>query len=404
MIKKIPIAALIPGMYVHDLNCGWMEHPFLSNRFMVRDEHQLENIRTLGIRELYIDTEYGLDMPHAPTQAEVEADLRRHMERIAAPSLPEAAAPRRIELEEEIPRARKLHTEANRIVRNLLSDIRLGAQIRLDRVEPMVEPIVDSIFNNSNALLPLAGLKRHDTYTFEHSVSACALMVAFARELALPRNTILEIATGALLHDVGKAKVPDAILNKPARLTPDEFEQMKLHVTHSARLLEQTSGISQTALQVASQHHERYDGGGYPNGISGEAISLYGQMAAIVDVYDAISSNRVYHTGLQPSEALKKLLEWSSHHFEPRLVHTFIRAIGIYPTGSLVRLQSGRLAVVREQNETDLLHPRVLAIYHAGDHGFLSSPEIIDLSQTREEVLGHEEYRTWKLNPKSWLP
>ena len=399
MIKKISVADLIPGMYIHDLNCGWMDHPFLTNSFAVEDEEKVAKIRAQGIRELYIDTERGLDVAHAPTREEVQAELQQRMVDIATRQ-PEK--PRQTALAEEAPRARKLHTEANRIVRHLLSDIRLGAQIELDKVEPLVETMVDSIFANQNALLPLAGLKQHDSYTFEHSVSVCALMVAFSRGLELPRETIREIALGALLHDVGKARVPEAILNKPARLTEAEFTQMKNHVVQSIILLQHTEGVSPTALQVAGQHHERYDGSGYPNGLQGEGISLYGQMAAIVDVYDAISSDRVYHKGMPPSEALKKLLEWSSHHFEPRLVHNFIRAIGIYPTGSLVRLESGRLAVVREQNEHDLLHPVVQVIYHGGQHHYLP-PETVDLARSQDRVVGHEDFSKWNIDPRPWL-
>lgn len=400
MIKKISIAALIPGMYVHDLNCGWMDHPFLSNRFRVDDEARIAEIRALGIQELYIDTDLGQDEPNAPTHAEVQADLRQRMESITA-STPVKS--RQVVLEEETPRAKKLHTEANRIVKDLMSDIRLGAQIKLDQMEPMVESMMDSIFRNPNALLPLAGLKHHDSYTFEHSVGVCALMVAFARELQLSRDIIREIGMGALLHDVGKARVPEAILNKPGRLNDDEFRQMKAHVVQSTALLEKTPGVSATALVVASQHHERYDGSGYPHRLKGEAISLYGQMASIVDVYDAISSDRVYHKGLQPSEALKKLLEWSNHHFEPQLVHNFIRSIGIYPTGSLVRLESNRLAIVLEQNERDLLHPKVLIIYHAVDRAY-RLPEKVDLSKSHDHVVGHEEFRKWNINPRYWLP
>lgn len=400
MIKKIPVDALVPGMYVHDLNCGWMEHPFLTNAFRVDDEARVAKIRNLGIRELYIDTSRGLDVPHAPTREEVDARLQKRMEAIAAAR---PAEPAHASLAAEAPRARRLHREANRIVRSLLTDIRLGAQIELDKVEPLVETMVDSVFSNQNALLPLAGLKRHDTYTFEHSVSVCALMVAFARGLELPRELIREIALGALLHDVGKAKVPEDILNKPAKLTEAEFAKMKNHVVQSIILLQHTPGISETALMVAGQHHERYDGTGYPNKLKGEGISLYGQMAAIVDVYDAISSDRVYHKGMAPSEALKKLLEWSEHHFEPKLVHSFIRAIGIYPTGSLVRLESGRLAVVREQNEHDLLHPVVQVIFHIGRECYLP-PETVDLARSQDRIVGHEDFRKWNIDPRPWLP
>lgn len=396
MIKKIAVAELIPGMYIHDLNCGWMDHPFLTNSFRVEDEARVARIAELGIKAVYIDTSRGLDVPHAPTREEVQAELQQRMEAIVTQPQ-EKPQPR--SLEAERPRAHRLHREANRIVRHLLTDIRLGAQIELDRMEPLVEAMVDSIFSNQNALLPLASLKRHDSYTFEHSVSVCALMVAFSRELELERDLVREIALGALLHDVGKAKVPEDILNKPAKLSEAEFAKMKNHVVQSILLLQHTPGISETALMVAGQHHERHDGSGYPNRLQGEAISLYGQMAAIVDVYDAISSDRVYHKGMAPSEALKKLLEWSSHHFEPRLVHNFIRAIGIYPTGSLVRLASGRLAVVQEQNEGDLLHPVVRVIYHAGLQQYLT-PARLDLSRSQDSVVSHEDFAQWQINPQ----
>ena len=178
---------------------------------------------------------------------------------------------------------------------------------------------------------------------------------------------------------------------------------MQEHVTFSIQILEETPGILPISMQVAAQHHERYDGSGYPYQLKGETISLYGQMASIVDVYDAISSDRVYHKGMQPSEALKKLLEWSEHHFDPKLVHSFIRAIGIYPSGSLVRLESGRLAVVREQNEGDLLHPQVEVIYHSERRCYLT-PERIDLRRVPDRVVSHEEYSKWNIDPKNWLP
>ncbi|MDR0673912.1 MAG: HD-GYP domain-containing protein [Zoogloeaceae bacterium] len=400
MIKKIPVADLLVGMYIHDLNCDWMEHPFLTNSFTVDGKARIAKIRSLGIREVYIDTDRGLDVTNAPTEEEVRAALQQRMESIASSGY---ERPRQIELAEEAQRAQRLHTEANRIIRAMMTDVRLGAQVEVDRMEPLVENLVDSIFRNQNALLPLAGLKRHDDYTFEHSVSVCALMAAFARGLDLPRQTIKEIALGALLHDVGKSKVPDAILNKPSRLTAAEFARMQEHVTFSIQILEETPGILPISMQVAAQHHERYDGSGYPYQLKGETISLYGQMASIVDVYDAISSDRVYHKGMQPSEALKKLLEWSEHHFDPKLVHSFIRAIGIYPSGSLVRLESGRLAVVREQNEGDLLHPQVEVIYHSERRCYLT-PERIDLRRVPDRVVSHEEYSKWNIDPKNRLP
>jgi putative nucleotidyltransferase with HDIG domain len=399
MIKKISVTDLVPGMYIHDLNCDWMEHPFLTNSFLVDGKARIAKIRSLGIHEVYIDTDRGLDIANAPTKEEVQAELQQRMENIVGGH----DRPRQATLAEETQRAWRLHTEANRVIRKLMSDARLGVQIEVDHMEPLVENMVDSIFRNQNALLPLAGLKLHDDYTFEHSVSVCALMVAFARGLDLPRQTIKEIALGALLHDVGKSMVPDAILNKPGKLDAAEFARMQEHVVFSIQMLQETPGITPIAMQVAAQHHERFDGSGYPRRLKGDAISLYGKMSSIVDVYDAISSDRVYHKGMQPSEALKKLLEWSNHHFDPKLVHSFIRAIGIYPSGSLVRLESGRLAVVREQNEGDLLHPQVEVIYHTGSQCYLT-PERIDLRHSNDRLVSHEEFSKWNIDPKTWLP
>lgn len=400
MIKKIVVDQLQPGMYVHDLNCGWLDHPFLTNSFFVKDEAVIEKILAVGVRELYIDTIKGADVFLARTQQEVNDELDQQMLEIARKK---SDKPLVADLAEEGGRARRLHGEANRIVRNLMGDVRLGLQLEVDRLEPLVENMVDSIFRNQDALLPLAHLKSHDSYTFEHSVSVCALMVAFGRGLKLPRETIKEIALGGLVHDVGKAKVPDSILNKPAKLTDDEFTRMKSHVVQSIIILQNTPGIGDQALHVAGQHHERFDGTGYPNRLKGPQISLHGQMAAIVDVYDAISSDRVYHKGMPPSVALKKLLEWSQHHFDPLLVQSFIRAIGIYPSGTLVRLDSGRLGVVMEQNEGNLLQPVVRVFYHAVKQYYLP-PETIDLARAQDRVVSTESYEKWKIDPHQWLP
>jgi putative nucleotidyltransferase with HDIG domain len=402
MIKKIAIEQLKPGMYIHDLNCGWMDHPFVSNRFTVKDETVALELRAIGVHELYIDTDKGPDIAEAKTEEEVSHEIQEQMLHIAE----ERPAPMvAVTLAEEAPRAHKLHGEANRIVKGIITDIRLGQQIEMEKVEPLVENMVDSIFRHQDALIPLARLKTHDEYTFQHSVSVCALMIAFARGLKMSRDVIKEIAVGALLHDVGKARVPDSILNKPAKLTDAEFTKMKSHVVQSIIILQNTPGISQIMLDVAGQHHERFDGTGYPNKLKGDEISIYGQMGAIVDVYDAITSDRVYHKGMPPTEALKKLLEWSKFHFDPEMVQAFIRTLGIYPSGSLVRLQSGRLGVVMQQHAEKLLLPLVKAFYHADKLHYLP-PEEIDLAKPgcRDRIISHESFEKWGIDPARWLP
>lgn len=401
-IKLIAISQLRPGMYVQDVNCSWMDHPFVTNCFMVKDRHRIVEIKALGVRELYIDTLKGLDIPG---EAKSEADIRHDVDaRMAEIAQEVQAVPQRAILAREMERARQLHGEANRIVRGIVHDIRMGKQIELEQVEPLVENMVDSIFRNQNALLPLARLKDHDNYTFQHSVSVCALLVSFARGMKLDRAVIKEIAIGGLLHDVGKAKVPDDILNKPAKLSEAEFAKMKSHVVQSILILQNTPGISQIALDVAGQHHERYDGTGYPNKLKGNAISLYGRMGAIVDVYDAISSDRVYHKGLAPTAALGRLLEWGKYHFDMELVRTYVKCIGIYPTGSLVRLESGRLGVVVEQNEEKLMQPKVRVMFHAENKRYLP-PELIDLAWPgcKDHINGHEEFEAWHIDSRRWV-
>ncbi|HRP67724.1 MAG TPA: HD-GYP domain-containing protein [Thauera sp.] len=399
MIKLIPVARLRPGMYIHDLRCGWLQHDFVRNRFLLGDEDDVRKVRALGVAAVEVDTERGLDpdtLPTVPTATPV-AEAENAGGTGDGPRLQTAS-----KVANPFERARALHREASAIVRDLLNDIRLGKQIEIEKVEPLVERIVDSIFTQQDALLPLARLKQHDSYTFQHSVSVCALMTAFARTLQLPRELIHEIAVGALLHDVGKARVPDEILNKPGKLTDAEFDRMKSHVVQSKIILQATPGISQIALDVAAQHHERFDGTGYPNKLKGEQISLYGRMGAIVDVYDAISSNRVYHKGMAPTEALRKLLDWSANHFEPRLVKAFIRSVGIYPTGALVRLESKRLAVVQAQHADKPMQPTVKVIFHTAGHYL--RPEDVDLRRSQDRIVGHEDFTDWNIDPARWLP
>ncbi|MBS0509559.1 MAG: HD-GYP domain-containing protein [Proteobacteria bacterium] len=398
MIRRIHINQLRPGMYIHDLNCSWLEHNFVRNRFAVKDAETVAKVRAIGVAEIDIDTDRGADVveepPVAPAAARPTSVRRFAASSARVVTTDKAGSP--------VERARRLHGEATRIVRDMMGDVRLGRQIEMEKIEPLVERMVDSIFRDQDALLPLARLKEHDDYTFQHSVSVCALMTAFARTLELPREVIREIAVGALLHDVGKAKVPDEILNKPAKLTDAEFEKMKNHVVQSKIILQGTPGISDIALDVAAQHHERYDGTGYPNKLKGEAISLYGQMGSIVDIYDAITSNRVYHKGMAPTEALRKLLEWSAMHFKPTLVQAFIRSVGIYPTGSLVRLESRRLAVVQAQHADKPMQPTVKVIFHAD--GRYLQPEDVDLRRSQDRIVGHEDFATWNIDPARWLP
>jgi putative nucleotidyltransferase with HDIG domain len=401
MIKRIRSDQLQPGMYIHDLNCGWMEHPFALNAFKVDDEKTIAKIIATGIRELYIDSSKGLDVRNAQTHDEFHAELHEQITALAENHVIKPLQPS--PLKEEIHLARTVHIEAHNVVHNLMSDVRMGKQIELAKTSPIVERITDSILRNKDAFISLARIKKKDEYTFQHSVSVCALLVAFCRAMEYGKDVIMEAGIGGLLHDAGKMKIPDYILNKPGPLVESEFEVMKSHAAIGRELLKQTPGMSETAIVITGQHHERYDGTGYPDKIKGDEIAQLGQMASIVDVYDALTSDRIYHQGLEPTAALKKLFEWSKFHFNPELVQHFICMIGIYPVGSLVRLKSGMLGIVVNPGTENLLRPIIRTVFDIKrEHSV--TPSDIDLSlQLGDSIVQHESPHRWGIDPFQYL-
>lgn len=400
MIKRIRSDQLLPGMFIHDLNCGWMDHPFAFNSFKVKDAKTIEQIIALGIRELYIDSQKGLDVADAQTHDEYHAEIHEKITSLIEKH--EIKTPPPVPLREEVLQAKVVHTQAHNVVHHLMSDIRMGKQIELAKVSPVVEHITDSIFRNKDAFISLSRIKNKDEYTFQHSVSVCALLVAFSRAMNFEKEVIMEAGIGGLLHDVGKMKIPDHILNKPGALTEAEFSVMKSHAASGRELLEQTPGIPEVAILITGQHHERYDGTGYPNKLHANEISQFGQMASIVDVYDALTSNRVYHKGMEPTAALKKLFEWSKFHFNAELVERFICLIGIYPVGTLVKLESNMLAVVISPGHENLLRPTVRTVFDI-THDHSIPPQDIDLATKIDSIVQYESPTQWAIDPFKYL-
>lgn len=398
-IKRVRVEDLKEGMYVHDLNCGWLEHGFLRQQFLLRHPGQIQKMKDQGLNEIYIDTARGDDVAGAPTQEEIQRGLDRQLKRSAEAGA--ALAPARVSQKEESAAARLILGEAEGVVNGLLQDVRLGKQVDPDTARPLVKAMQASVLRNPGALISLSRIKAADTYTFQHSVSICALLVSFAHALGMDAATVEEAGLGGLLHDIGKMKIPHEVLNKPGRLTEEEFQTMKSHAALSRDLLTGVPGISEMVIQIAGEHHEKVGGGGYPRGIAGPEISQIGRMTAIVDVYDALTSNRVYHKGAEPSGVLKNLLEWSGTHLDGDLVQQFIRTLGIYPVGSLVRLSGGRLAVVVEQSE-DLLRPVVRVVYDSGRKLHLQ-PRDLHLIRATEQIVDFEEPLEWGLDPTSFL-
>jgi HD-GYP domain-containing protein (c-di-GMP phosphodiesterase class II) len=399
MIKKIQVKQLEPGMFVQDLNCGWLKHPFMCKSFTVKNDKIVAKIHDYGIREVYIDTDKGTDVDDAPTREEVSKQIDSEIDDMIKS---DTAARNLVPVREEIKRAKEVKKEAKKTIENLMNEVRLGKQIEVEKVDHVVEKMVESIFRNSDALSSLGRIKTVDDYTFMHSVSVGVLMISFGKFLGLDLGLIKEIGVGGLLHDVGKVNVPVEILTSPEKLSDKECLEVREHVRHSRKILEETPDMNKNAITVAAHHHERVDGSGYPEKLQGKEIHIFAQMAAIADVYDAMTSQRCYQRQYPPSETLKKLYEWDGA-YNRELVQQFIRCVGIYPVGSLVRLESGLIAIVMEHGDNSLIHPLVRVVYDAKKQKYMM-PHDIDLSVNgSDSIAGYELPEKWGIDPEKFI-
>lgn len=350
MLKRIPVTQLRLGMFVQSLCGSWLDHPFWKRGgFLLDSQADLQRLRESAVKEVWIDASKGLDLPE---EAAVSAAA------VLPVTMPAGPSPARVALEEEIRHAALLCGRAKAAVVSMFHDARMGQAIDTAHASDLVDEISASVLRHPNALLSLVRLKTSDEYTYMHSVAVCALMVALARQLDLDEAQVRAAGMAGLLHDLGKAAIPEAILNKPGRLSDAEFAIVRGHPEAGHRILCRDGRIDAAVLDACLHHHEKLDGSGYPHGLAGERIGLLARMCAICDVYDAVTSERVYKHAWDPAEALHRMATWQGH-FDDGLFQAFVKAIGIYPVGSLVRLSDGRLARVVEQHPGSLLTPRV---------------------------------------------
>lgn len=396
MLKKVPVGELRVGMHIHEFCGSWMDHPFWRESFKIKTAEELREVQTCGVREVWIDTSKGLDVARpAPTHEEVEAKVEDELQRLETPA---AAAPRptkRAPIAEEMERAAKICAQGKEQVISMFHEARMGKAIDHEAAGALVEEISASVMRNPGALVSLARLRTADDYTYMHSVAVCALMVALSRVLELDEATTREAGMAGLLHDLGKAVMPHEVLNKPGKLTDEEFAIMKRHPVEGHRMLVEGGAAGPIPLDVCLHHHEKIAGGGYPEGLSGEAISLYARMGAVCDVYDAITSNRPYKAGWDPAESIRKMAEWQGH-FDPRIFQAFVKSIGIYPTGSLVRLSTDYLGVVIDQSPHSLLTPLVNVFFSVKSGNYVQ-PYLVDLSRkgAQEKIVSREDPARW---------
>lgn len=388
MLKKIPVEHIRLGMHLEAFCGAWLEHPFWRNKFVLTDPKDIALILASPIKEVWINLAKGLD-------SEVTETTDSAIEIITAESVPNVSpvAQERTGFNDEVKRAAKICAKGKEAVVSMFQEARMGKAIEAEAAAPLVEEISNSVMRNPGALISLARLKIADDYTYMHSVAVCALMIALSRQLGLDEQQTRDAGMAGLLHDLGKAMIPMEILNKPGKLTDEEFALVKTHPEEGYRLLLEGKGISEIAKDVCLHHHEKIDGSGYPKGLNGESMSLYAKMGAVCDVYDAVTSNRPYKAGWDPAESIKRMAEWKGH-FDPTVFQAFVKSLGIYPIGSFVRLESGKLGVVVEQGEQSLLKPKVKVFFSTKSQAYIR-PETIDLARSPEKIAGRDDAAKW---------
>lgn len=397
-IKKISIEQLEPGMYVHDLNWSANSSLLSIGHFLVCTEWEVLALRNMGVCELYIDTVLGDNVADAPTMQDVRHQLEAQLLELGQV----AGLSHLTDFQEEIENAKSVHDSAATLISNLMRQVRTG------KIEDVGHELLDlahelthSISRNPDALISISQVRNKDDYTFLHCAGSAVLMGASSRMLQLGNEIGRHLVVGALLHDVGKMRVPTEILNKPGRLTPGEFKVVKQHVKFGEEILSDLPQLSEISWTVARQHHERLDGSGYPSALRGTEISQFGQMAAIVDAYDSLTSERVYDVAMEPVEVTLKLLEWGGQHLNKELVKNFVRTVGVFPSGTLVRLATGRLAVVVNQGKEGGTKPTVRMVYDTQARREIK-PDVIDLSDGTDDdkIIGWEPWEKWEFAPQ----
>ncbi|WP_074012379.1 HD-GYP domain-containing protein [Candidatus Sodalis sp. SoCistrobi] len=350
MIKRLGVNALRLGMYVQRLELSRHSSTTLRDGFLLTTSAQITAIHRVGIKHVWIDELKGMRAVNA----------RPWFSQVPGLSAPPASAAGD-GIDSALENARQICLDGTLQMKQIFSDARLGKILDPLETLPLVESVIRSIEDNPTALLGMAQLKTQDNYTYQHSVAVCALMIALGLQYRLPQDTLQLLGMGGLLHDLGKALIPASILNKPGRLTVAESAIIKQHPLLGVAMLDPDT-TPPAIRDILLHHHEKIDGGGYPFGLRDTAISRYARMAAVCDVYDALTSSRSYKAAWNPAAAIRNMATWKGH-FDQSVFFTFVKAVGIYPVGSVVRLASEHLAVVTEASGASLLHPKVRVFF-----------------------------------------
>jgi len=384
--KKVFVDDLKLGLYVSRLDRAWVDTPFMFQGFYIHDDSDITELKKHCLF-VYVDANRERLSSDQLLTLKATAD--------SVPCLDAGLPVRKVhyndttDVEDELVYSKQCHSQLTQMVDNIIADVEAGKTINIKETKSIVSNMVESVARNPDAFLLLTKLRDTDTYTYHHAMDVSILSVVMGRHLGLSKKELQDLAIGTLLFDIGKMKLPPRLLNKPGRLTDEEFALVKKHVEYSVEIIQSIKGISQSALEIARYHHERHNGCGYPEGLHGTQIPVFARIAAIVDCYCAITRNRCYNRAISPHEAIKQMYEWGGIDFQMELVEQFIQCLGIYPTGSLVELTTGEVGVILSQNRFRRLRPKVMLILDPRKIAYEHFP-IIDLIKETEDEEGNE--------------
>lgn len=354
------------GMYVSELDKPWVESPFLFQGFLLKDTEDLQQLLST-CKYVYVDTEKTpIDVSVSlqtltSTQKPVKKSKRKKIDFTDTITLKKAKFDKGT-FTENLVNARKARDKTRGYIDSMLNQARMGRVVDTKKAKALVAELANNIATSLDASMWLTQLKNRDEYTAIHSLNVCVLSLTFGRALNLPKDKLHDLGLGALLHDIGKMRVPLKVLNKPGKLTDDEFEIMKSHPGMGYELIRNDKNLTDEVLTIVRNHHERLNGQGYPDKLNAQSISYFTKIVSITDVYDAITSDRVYHDGMTPHEAMQRLYEWMPNNFDEELIQKFIRTLGIYPIGSVVELKTGHIGLVVKLNEAHRMKPVVMLV------------------------------------------
>ncbi len=356
-------------MYVCRLDRPWSETSYLLQGFHIKSQDDIDRLNDY-CEYVYVDVElskiYEKIIPFpSNTKTRTKTKIKSNASEQDKQFLTNIKPIRyqdKTSRNQELNSAKDNHIMLSHTIENLMVDIANNKKLELPSLKNAINPMVDSIIRNPDAFAWLTRIKTKDNYTYNHSVSSAVWAVAFGRHLGLPKKDLQSLAIGAMLFDVGKVKLPEKLINNKNRFNQYEFKLVKKHVEYSIEIVKGIKGINDDIVDMVSTHHERYNGSGYPHGLAGNQIPLFGKIAGIVDCYDAIISDRPFASPISPHDAVKKLYEWRNLDFQSELVEQFIQVVGIYPVGTIVELSDGRVGVIISQNRVWRLRPQIMML------------------------------------------